>query len=305
LPGNGSRIFNDLQLVGTIFAALLGLAFGSFLNVFVSRFPEGESVVTPRSHCRNCEHTLAWWENVPLLSWILLRGRCRSCRMWIGWRYPLVELAVGALWTGCWLRFCTPLFSGDDVPNAWGHALVQTIGFALLAWMLVALAALDAEHLWLPDWLTWPGIGLGFLFTLYGAQFGHSEFTTGEIISPVAWNSLVAILGAAALVLFIRLVHWLVRRREGMGLGDAKLMAMLGAWLGLIGALESFTLAVILSLLAALIWLAIHGLRGGPGVSGKWAQIPLPFGTFLCMAAFSEIFYPSWLWTWYSRAFLF
>ncbi len=90
-PGDLSMI----RIVGTILAGLLGLAFGSFLNVCLSRWPEGESVVKPRSHCRNCGRTLAWWENVPLVSWIALRGRCRTCKAKISWRYPLVELAVG------------------------------------------------------------------------------------------------------------------------------------------------------------------------------------------------------------------
>ncbi len=87
-----------IRILGTIFAGLLGLAFGSFLNVCLSRWPAGESVVKPRSHCRQCGRTLAWWENVPLVSWLALRGRCRTCRAWIGWRYPLVELAVGIPW---------------------------------------------------------------------------------------------------------------------------------------------------------------------------------------------------------------
>jgi len=83
-----------IRVLGTVFAALLGLAFGSFLNVCLSRWPQDESVAAPRSHCRSCGRTLPWWENVPLLSWLALRGRCRSCKAWIGWRYPLVELAV-------------------------------------------------------------------------------------------------------------------------------------------------------------------------------------------------------------------
>src|SRR5208282_2595935 len=87
-----------IRILGTIFAGLVGLAFGSFLNVCLSRWPAGESVVKPRSHCRQCGRTLAWWENVPLVSWIALRGRCRSCKSWIGWRYPLVELSVAVLW---------------------------------------------------------------------------------------------------------------------------------------------------------------------------------------------------------------
>jgi prepilin signal peptidase PulO-like enzyme (type II secretory pathway) len=81
-----------IQMLGTTFAALLGLAFGSFLNVCLSRWPNDECIVSPRSHCRSCYHVLSWWENVPLLSWLALRGRCRKCRAWIGWRYPLVEL---------------------------------------------------------------------------------------------------------------------------------------------------------------------------------------------------------------------
>ncbi len=87
-----------IRILATLFAALLGLAFGSFLNVCLSRWPEGESVVSPRSHCRDCDHTLAWWENLPLVSWMALRGRCRKCGARISWRYPLVELIVGLLW---------------------------------------------------------------------------------------------------------------------------------------------------------------------------------------------------------------
>ena len=82
----------------TVFAGVLGLAFGSFLNVCATRWPEEESAVKGRSHCRNCGRTLAWWENIPLASWLALRGHCRTCKAWSGWRYPLAELAVGALW---------------------------------------------------------------------------------------------------------------------------------------------------------------------------------------------------------------
>src|SRR5579863_972778 len=87
-----------IRIWGTTIAALLGLAFGSFLNVCVTRWPAGESVVKPRSHCRACGRALTWWENVPLVSWLALRGRCRTCGVWIGWRYAVVEAAVGAVW---------------------------------------------------------------------------------------------------------------------------------------------------------------------------------------------------------------
>jgi leader peptidase (prepilin peptidase)/N-methyltransferase len=293
-------ILDSLQLAGTIFAALLGLAFGSFLNVFLTRFPEGKSVVAPRSHCRNCEHTLVWWENLPLLSWILLRGRCRSCRTWIGVRYPLVELAVALLWAGCWIRFSSPLFApisaGTEVPHPLAHSLFQVFGFALLCWLLVALAALDAEHFWLPDWLTLPGIAAGFLYTLLDTwslqTWSRWFFDRPANVFHAAWHCALAIIGAGGLILFIRLVYWLVRRREGIGLGDAKLMAMLGAWLGLRGGLESFLLAVLVASAVAMIWLAVLAIRGD---TDGWAKMPLPLGTFLSVAGVVEVFCPDWL----------
>ena len=115
------------------------------------------------------------------------------------------------------------------------------------------------------------------------------------------WERIVEILVCAAIILLIRLIYWLVRRKEGMGLGDAKLMAMLGAWLGLAGALESFALAVLGAMLAALVWLLICFARGK---TKEWASMPLPFGSFLCLAALSEVFYPSWFSVWWIGQFL-
>ena len=300
--GETIPISNSLQLVGTVFAALFGLAFGSFLNVVISRLPEGESIATPRSHCRNCDHTLAWWENLPVLSWLLLRGRCRQCQIRISLRYPLIELAVGLLWTGCWLRFGLPqLMHPFEVYSAQLSLSVaeNLLGFALLCWLLVALAALDAEHLWLPDWLTLPGIVLGFLFTVLRYRPGAPSLGPYTLLQTIYW-SVFGILAAAGLILIIRLAYWLIRRQEGMGLGDAKLMAMLGAWLGLRGALESFAVAIFGALIAALIWLAILAVRRK---SSEWAKMPLPLGTFLCLGALTEIFYPNWLWTTWTHTF--
>jgi leader peptidase (prepilin peptidase)/N-methyltransferase len=299
-----SPILNPLQLIGTIFAALLGLAFGSFLNVVVSRLPEGESTATPRSHCRHCTHTLAWWENLPLLSWIILRGRCRKCQTPISLRYPLVELAIAFLWAAIWNKFSEDLFVCDVYGDALRYRClyvgITILDVGILSWLLVALASFDAQYFWLPDVLTYPGIVLGFIYTLASNQVG-SCCKNVYGFRDVAWNSLIAIVAAASLIFAIRLAYWLIRRKEGMGLGDAKLMAMLGAWLGLHGALESFALAVFAASAAALIWLAVSAIRRR---TQEWAKMPLPLGTFLCLAALSEIFYPDWLWTWYSRTFL-
>jgi len=276
-----------IRVLGTIFAGLLGLAFGSFLNVCLSRWPTGESIVHPRSHCMTCGRTLAWWENVPLVSWLFLRGRCRSCHAWIGWRYPLVELAVGVLWaTVAWrgLTSATGLVPSDLLLAVAIYGLSQMI----LLWLLVALSILDFENLWLPDKVTIPGILIGFattllyaavnskrVFAFYGALELRSRF-----MWDIVWQRLLAILAAAGLILLIRWVYWLIRRREGIGLGDAKLMAMLAAWLGLPGALLAFGLGVVLGSIAALVLLVLPYTRKS---TEGWAHIKLPLGTFLCV----------------------
>jgi leader peptidase (prepilin peptidase)/N-methyltransferase len=269
-----------IRLLGTVFAGVLGLAFGSFLNVCLSRWPQGESVVTPRSHCRSCNRTLAWWENVPLVSWLALRGRCRTCRAWIGWRYPLVELAVGALWA---LAAWQAMHPTDimDVPSEKPLMVLITLFLELLFyWLLVALAALDAENLWLPNWLTWPGIILGYI--LFNAKVDLDESAVKIGMGPyyAATSRLLEVLAAAGLILLIRWLYWLIRRREGIGLGDAKLMALLAAWLGLPGALLAFGMGVVLGALVAVVLLAIPAARSE---SGGWALKKLPLGTFLCV----------------------
>jgi leader peptidase (prepilin peptidase)/N-methyltransferase len=288
-----------IRILGTIFAGLLGLAFGSFLNVCVSRWPMGESVVTPGSHCRHCEHTLSWWENVPLLSWMLLRGRCRGCGARIALRYPLVELAVGALWaTIAWqaLRWCDSvdclIGPGYTTANITFFLLLEA-GRLVLCWLLVALAVLDAENLWLPDFLTLPGAALGIFMRLLSFGLSALWATPGQQIvrggqrvevrryleiSAVKW--LLGIVAAAALILLIRWIYWLLRRQEGIGLGDVKLMVLLAVWLGPYDTTFAFFVGVVLGALVALVLLAFPNTRRD---SEMWAVSKLPLGTFLCV----------------------
>jgi len=275
-----------IRILGTIFAGLLGLAFGSFLNVCLSRWPAGESVVKPRSHCRQCNRTLAWWENVPLISWLALRGRCRTCHSWISWRYPLVELTVGLLWASQVWKYLS-VWSQEDLLTYYLPYLIRhperlgyMVGWAIFLWLLVALSVLDAENLWLPDWLTLPGILLGFICTVIRTRFLFEMEHANPPLRLGMLECIFSILAAAALILLIRWVYWLIRRREGIGLGDAKLMALLAAWLGLPGALLSFGLGVVLGALVAVILLVIPSARRG---SERWAMSKLPLGTFLCI----------------------
>jgi leader peptidase (prepilin peptidase)/N-methyltransferase len=277
-----------IPIFGTIFAGLLGLAFGSFLNVCLSRWPEGESVVQPRSHCRHCTHMLAWWENVPLLSWLLLRGRCRNCRAWIGWRYPLVEAALAALWMQASRLFFAICFRSEMPDGAIYAALSFTVGQTILYWLLVALAVFDAENLWLPDRITLSGIAIGFVSFLVQIELNRTiamgrygaESLRFHVLSRAAFERLLSILAAAGLILLIRWLYRLVRRREGLGLGDAKLMALLAAWLGLPQALLAFALGVVLGALVAVALLLIPSARVD---RASWAASKLPLGTFLCV----------------------
>ena len=261
---------DTMRIFGTIFAALLGLAFGSFLNVCLSRWPEGESVVRPRSHCRSCGRALTWWENIPLISWVALRGRCRTCGAWIGIRYPVVELAIGIIAIYLWLECIEPLLINPELLNG---ILWPAIQVTTLCVILLALAVLDAEHFWLPDAITLPGIALGIALGPL-IELRHS----GDSIWHTVLRRLLAAAIGAAIILVIRWIYWLVRKQEGLGLGDAKLMAMLGAWLGLPGMLLAFFIGVVFGAIFAVGILAIPRLK-----NETWSTRRLPLGTFLCI----------------------
>ncbi len=283
-----------------VWMALLGLIFGSFLNVVRVRLPAGESIVHPGSRCPQCRHPLAWWQNIPLLSWFLLRGRCRSCAKPISALYPLIELTLGLLW---------PLCAAVAPIQPHPVRILQIVATSAFCWIMLLLAALDREHLWLPDRVTWPAIALGLLYQWIRAVLAPApvSFLLAELLrspallrSPFAalLHAALAALSGAAIVLVIRLVYWVVRRREGMGLGDAKLMAALGAWLGFAGMTDSFMVAVLTASLVALLWIAFRLRHHG---AESWSMLPLPLGTFLALAAIVEIFHRAWLWNFWMR----
>lgn len=247
-----------------VLAAALGLVVGSFLNVVIHRLPRGESLSFPPSHCPRCGAAIRWYDNVPLLSYLLLRGRCRDCRGPISPRYPLVEAATGLL-------FLAVLGRAPQWPGAL-HALV-------LGSLCLALALIDLEHMLLPDALTLPGTAFGLLLALLGGPISLLDASLGTV------------LGAAVPLAIIWVYRWL-RGVEGMGFGDVKLLAMLGAFLGWQGMLLALALA------------AMAGALVGVGliVAGRGSrQTELPFGTFLCAAAVVVLFWGDQLfvlWGW-------
>jgi leader peptidase (prepilin peptidase) / N-methyltransferase len=255
-----------LNLLTGILVVLLGLAFGSFLNVCVWRLPRHESVAAGRSRCPECGRAIRAWDNVPLLSFVLLRGRCRDCRAGISWRYPAIELATATLWVLCWLEF---------------GISVEGLGIAVFCFLALGLAAMDAETMILPDAFTLPGIALG---AIYSAAMCDGGWTVRLRCAGVALGWAVC---AAALVLAIRGIYWLARRREGMGLGDAKLFAMIAAWLGPENAVLAFFLAVV----GAAVYGVVLLIRSPPRPDTRtWGTHRIPLGSFLCAAALFAAF---------------
>lgn len=266
--------FGAPEILVGIFVVLFGLAFGSFLNVCISRLPRHESLVRPRSRCPRCGAMIASGDNIPILSWILLRGRCRMCRERIAWRYPAVEFATSALFLLCWLRF---------------GMTVTGVGMAVLCFLLLGLAVMDAETMRVPDAFTWPGIVLGVVFAvLLPADTLRERFV----------HAGAALLWAIVAALFLVLIRWLffaLRHKEGLGMGDVKLFAMIAAWLGPAPAI----LTLLLGALAAAVYgmLAVGLSRGRrPFLSTR-----LPLGSFLCAAAIYTVCAGEPIIRWYLR----
>jgi leader peptidase (prepilin peptidase) / N-methyltransferase len=285
-----------LGIYSIVFAGLAGLVFGSFLNTCATRWPKKESAIKPRSHCRSCGRTLTWWENIPLISWATLRGRCRTCNQPIGWRYPLVEFAVGALWAfAAWKIFnAAPELNYGTFSYASSVELVEGIVRMIFLWILVALAVLDAENLWLPDRLILPGIGLGLLLAVVRAmldifyRYGNTAAAWEHFVGTAVAIWFLSTVIAAGILLVIRFIYYWFRGQQGIGMGDVKLMAMLGSWFGAQCALLSFGIAVLIGAVVALIIVTVP-----PAHTGKvsWWKKKLPFGTFLCLGAVISTFW--------------
>lgn len=246
------------RLLLDLYALLLGLVTGSYLNVVVHRLPRRLSTVLPRSRCPACGASIRPLDNVPVVSWLALRGRCRSCGSPIPARYPLVEGTTAALFVLCAERF------GPSY-----EALVA----ALFCALMVALAAIDVEHLLLPDRITLPGITAGVLLQPLTGWAGPGW-------SGVLGALLGAALGAGVLLLAYGL-WWAVRREEGLGLGDVKMLAMIGAFLGWKGMVVTLVLGAATGALVGLSLMA----AGRVGLGAK-----LPFGFFLALGALVALF---------------
>jgi len=265
---------------------LFGLVIGSFLNVCILRIPLAESVVLPASHCPACGTSIKPYDNIPVVSWLVLAGRCRKCKARISAMYPMVELATGLLFVTCYLVFGL---------NA------EALKWAIFGALMIVLTITDLRERILPDKVNFLGLGLGLLLSFFtrpvdGTALWLANHWFAFPPPEAALSFADALIGAGAASGLLWLVaegYFRARGREGMGLGDVKMMAMAGAFLGLQRALLTILLG---SLLGSIIGVAVIA------IGRKGRDFELPFGTFLGAGAMLVVFFGSAALDWY-RAF--
>jgi leader peptidase (prepilin peptidase)/N-methyltransferase len=260
-----------MTLLLGIYAFGIGAIVGSFLNVVIHRYPREESIVFPGSHCPQCDVAIRWYDNIPIVSFAVLRGHCRACGAGIAWRYPLVELANALFYLAVYLRT--------------GPTVAFVIVAAIIS-MTIALIYIDADIQILPDVIDLPGIAIG----IGAGALGVGILNPSLMLAESLFDSLFGALLGAAIPLAIIATYWLIRRVEGMGLGDVKLLAMIGAVVGwragpavlLLGAISGTLIAV-------------------PAVlrSKQGMQLPIPFGVFLGLGFLAVLFFGHTLSGWY------
>lgn len=257
---------------GTLVCFLFGLCVGSFLNVCIFRIPRGLSIVAPRSFCPGCRNMIAWYDNIPVLSYLVLRGRCRHCRMPVSMRYPLIELLTALLFVGIWNRFLlSPL----------------TLAFCVMTSLMIVAAFVDFEHMIIPDRTSLGCIVLGLAFSV---AFPRVQ-SVDTILDAVIRSLIGVVAGAGALWLVSVIGKWMMKK-DAMGLGDVKLLGGIGAFLGLPGVFYTILVSSIIGTVVGLSMIALGG--------HKWMS-RLPYGPYLAAAAVSWVLGGDQLWNLYIK----
>lgn len=255
-------LVNSAPFSFQIMSFILGCCFGSFYNVVIYRVPRDESIVSPGSRCPGCGSSIASYDNIPIVSFLLLGGKCRHCGTSISFRYPAVEILTGL--------FAFLLF------RRYGLHPQILIEFIFLS-MLLIIAMIDFDTFLIPDVLSLPGIVLGFAFSFFTPRLTWSD-------------SLIGVLAGGGSLYLIATLYALLRKKEGMGGGDIKLLGMIGAFIGWQGVVFTVFLASVTGMIIALPMM----LRGGKGFGSE-----IPFGPFLAFGAACYVFWGQIAWHWY------
>ncbi len=254
----------EISSVMVVYSALFGLALGSFMNVCIYRIPLKKSIVSPPSSCPNCGERIRFYDNIPLISYLLLLGKCRHCSNPLAWHYPLVEALTGLLSVALFIRY---------------GLSYQYFLYLLFTSVLVTISFIDLHHKIIPDVLSLSGIVVGLA----------ASFMPGTI----SWlDSLIGIIAGGGSLFLVAFVYERITGREGMGGGDIKLLAMIGAWLGW---RQLYLVVLISSLVGAIVGITFLLM------AGKGFRVRIPFGPFLSLGAMVCLFFGPELMNWYSQ----
>lgn len=264
---------------------VFGMCIGSFMNVCIYRLPESQSIVHPRSRCPKCGSSIKSYDNIPVFSYIVLKGKCRNCRTPISLRYPMIEILTG--------------FSALCVFHKFGLNLEALIYFVLIA-SLIVVTFIDIDHRIIPNIISVPGIPVGFVAAFADrinmAVFSLPDWMNGFFsylhLPLMARHSILGILAGGGGLAAVSLTYYLITKKEGMGMGDIKLLAMIGAFIGWEGVLFTIFFA---SALGSVVGIAIALY------TRENLKLAVPFGPFLSLGAITYIFFGTWLFQLYFR----
>ena len=273
----------DLAPILAFFSFWLGACIASFLNVVIWRAPRGESIVSPPSHCPKCNSPIKWYQNIPILSWLLLRGKCANCRAAISPRYICVELLGGLLFLAAFLQ-CWP--SGSSGVVYWA----PVVGRLLLAWIWISLmiagSFIDFDHQLLPDFTTVGGMVLGVVWALFYGGWNILTFGPSYVAAAV-----MPIISSVGGLIFGFGLLWLVRwigskafKREAMGMGDVFLMGAVGALFGPVAVLVTLILSSVFGSIVGIVLILLSKTKLG-------GFTPIPYGPYICMGCLAWMFY--------------
>jgi len=279
-------ILRDMAPVLAFFSFWLGACIASFLNVVIWRVPRDESIVSPPSHCPKCGASIKWWQNIPILSWLALRGKCANCRAPISPRYIIVELIGGCLFLAAFFRY------NPVEPFAW----MPMTAALLVAWVWIALMIvgtfIDFDHQLLPDFVTVGGMVLGVCHGVLKCVFAYSACGWSlSVLSPLVFSLLGLALGFG-LLWTIRFLGSKAFKREAMGMGDVFLMGAVGALYGPVSVLVTLMLSSLFGSVFGVVLILLSKTKLG-------GFTPIPYGPYICMGCLSWMFYGQQLVDWY------
>ena len=284
-----ANILKDLVPILAFFSFWLGACIASFLNVVIWRAPRGESIVSPPSHCPKCNSPIKWYQNIPILSWLALRGKCANCKVPISPRYIFVEALGGCLFLAAFLWLWLP-----TVPLWFAvmHVVVMWIWIALM----IAGAFIDFDHQLLPDFTTVGGMILGIAESLVAASF---NFVYGDGVQASTWLKFTPLFWSLGGLVFGFGLLWLVRwlgskafKREAMGMGDVFLMGAVGALFGPVAVLVTLILSSVFGSVVGIVLILLSKTKLG-------GFTPIPYGPYICMGCLAWMFYGPQLVNWY------